>query len=284
MTIRPSIVKVSTPDLSVAYLPITALNAYTKNARTHTKGQIKKISLSICEFGFTNPILVDAENTIVAGHGRVEAAKLLKLEQVPTICLENLTPAQVRAYVIADNRLAEDAGWDPEILKIELQHLIIENQLDISLTGFAIPEIDLILSGPALEADPADQLPDESARIISQPGDLWCLGAHRILCGDARDDCSFSALMQDRRAAIVFAGPPYNVVIDGHAGGNGKTHHSEFAMASGEMDEAEFTKFLTDSLSQLAAWSTNGSVHFLCMDWRHMPELIAAGGPYTPRC
>jgi DNA modification methylase len=277
MTNRPSIVKVSTPDLSVAYLPITALNAYTKNARTHTKGQIKKISLSICEFGFTNPILVDAENTIVAGHGRVEAAKLLKLEQVPTICLENLTPAQVRAYVIADNRLAEDAGWDPEILKIELQHLIIENQLDISLTGFAIPEIDLILSGPALEADPADQLPDESARIISQPGDLWCLGAHRILCGDARDDCSFSALMQDRRAAIVFADPPYNVVIDGHAGGNGKTHHSEFAMASGEMDEAEFTKFLTDSLSQLAAWSTNGSVHFLCMDWRHMPELIAAG-------
>ncbi len=266
-----------TSSLVVAYLPVTSLTSYGRNARTHSKKQIRKIADSIRVFGFTNPILVDTANMIIAGHGRVEAARLLNLEQVPTICLDNLTPAQIRAYVIADNRLAEEAGWDPEILKIELQHLIIENEIDISLTGFETPEIDLVLSAPQAEADPADEFPDEVLQLTTQAGDLWSLGGHRIFCGDARDESCFASLMTDRRAAVVFADPPYNVVIDGHVSGNGKARHSEFAMASGEMNEAEFTRFLKDSLSQLAAWSINGSVHFLCMDWRHMPELLAAG-------
>ncbi len=266
-----------TSSLVVAYLPVNSLTAYRGNARTHSKGQIRKIAESIRAFGFTNPILIDGTNTIIAGHGRVEAAKLLHLDNVPTICLENLTPTQIRAYVIADNRLAEDAGWDPEILRIELQHLIIENEIDISLTGFETTEIDLILSTPQAESDPADEFLNEVLQVTTQPGDLWSLGGHRIFCGDARDETGFASLMEDRRAVVVFADPPYNVVIDGHASGNGKTRHTEFAMASGEMNEAEFTKFLKDSLSQLAAWSINGSVHFLCMDWRHMPELLAAG-------
>ena len=130
-----------TSSLVVAYLPVTSLTSYQRNARTHSKKQIRKIADSIRVFGFTNPILIDTAKTIIAGHGRVEAARLLSLEQVPTICLDNLTPAQIRAYVIADNKLAEEAGWDPEILKIELQHLIIENEIDISLTGFETPEI-----------------------------------------------------------------------------------------------------------------------------------------------
>jgi len=221
--------------------------------------------------------LIDSNSTIIAGHGRVQAAKLLGMVQVPTILLESLSPAQVRAYVIADNRLAEEADWDPGILKIELQNLILENQVDISLTGFEIGEVDFIVNGAAIEEDPDDELPEESTQIVTQLGDLWLMGEHRLLCGDARNDSSFVELMQDRRAGVVFTDPPYNVVVDGHAGGNGKTHHAEFAMASGEMSEAEFTAFLASCLGQLAKWSKNGSVHFICMDWRHMTELLTAG-------
>ena len=264
-------------NLKVSYREIGALTPYSGNARTHSKAQIRKIAESIRAFGFTNPILLDGSGTIIAGHGRVEAAKLLDMEQVPTILLERLTPAQVRAYVLADNRLAENAGWDAKILQIELQNLVIEDQVDISLTGFEVPEIDLILDGKPVEEDPANELPHEDAAVITQPGDLWCLGEHRIMCGDARSEASFSALMGDRRAAVVFTDPPYNVVIDGHVCGKGKTHHREFAMASGEMSPVEFTEFLTTSLTRLSSWSTNGSVHFVAMDWRHMPELLAAG-------
>jgi DNA modification methylase len=263
-------------NLRVEYLPIETLKPYSQNARTHTKSQIRKIAESIRSFGFTNPVLIDGANTIVAGHGRVEAAKLLNLSEVPTIRLENLTPAQVRAYIIADNRLALDAGWDSEILKIELQNIIIEGQVDITLTGFEVPEIDLIINAED-EVDTADDLPEELPITVTRLGDIWNLGEHRVICGDARDEATFSALMQDHRAAVVFADPPYNVVIDGHVSGNGKVHHQEFAMASGEMNEVEFTSFLKQSLAQLAAWSIDGSVHFICMDFRHMGELLTAG-------
>ncbi len=199
------------------------------------------------------------------------------MNQVPTILLESLTQAQIRAYVLADNRLAEDAGWDDSILKIELQNLIFENEIDISLTGFELPEIDLILNGEAIEKDPADELPEEESFVVSQRGDLWHLGEHRILCGDARDGACFAALLGDRRAGVIFTDPPYNVVIDGNVSGKGKVRHQEFAMASGEMSSGEFTDFLKTVLSNLAAWSTNGSVHFVAMDWRHIAELQAAG-------
>jgi DNA modification methylase len=265
------------PDLLVTCVPVSSLTNYPHNARTHSKSQIRKIAESIRSFGFTNPILVDKANTIIAGHGRVEAAKILGVAKVPTIRLESLTPAQVRAYVIADNRLAEDAGWDQEILKIEMQHLNLDSKIDLSLTGFEVTEIDLILNAAPVDSNKDDEIPEEAAVIVTQPGDLWHLGEHRIFCGDARQEPSFSALMGVSRAAVVFTDPPYNVVIDGHATGNGKTHHDEFRMASGEMSKAEFTEFLTAALSRLAAWTTDGSVHFVCQDWRHMPELLAAG-------
>ena len=262
-------------ELSITYLPTCNLTAYAHNARTHSKAQVRKIAESIRSFGFTNPILIDGSGTIIAGHGRVQAAKLIGLDEVPTIRLESLTSAQIRAYVIADNRLAEDAGWDEDILRIEFQHLILDNEIDISSTGFEIAEIDLILN--SAPADAADELPQEELYVVTKPGDLWRLGEHRILCGDARLDASLTSLMENRQAAIVFTDPPYNVVIDGHASGNGKTQHREFAMASGEMSASEFTDFLTISLTQLAKFSTNGSVHFIAMDWRHMSELLAAG-------
>ncbi len=265
--------------LLVSYTAIDSLHTYPGNARTHSKHQIRQIAESIKAFGFTNPVLVDAKNTIITGHGRVEAAKLLDMAQVPTIQLENLTEAQIRAYVIADNKLALNAGWDQSILAIELQHLLtLDNQFEVTITGFEIAEIDLILQEAAKE-DPDDTLePADTGVAITQPGDLWLLGKHRILCGSALDETSFSVLMGGRKAQMVFVDPPYNVVIDGNVSGKGVVKHSDFKMASGEMNEAEFTKFLTGSLSLLARHTAAGSVHYVCMDWRHMGEMLAAGG------
>jgi hypothetical protein len=240
-------------ELHVIYRSIDTLTPYRGNARTHNRSQIRKLRDSIQAFGFVNPVLINTSGTIVAGHGRVQAAKLLGMTEVPTISLENLTPDQIRAYVIADNRLAEDAGWDEQILKIELQHLISLPDIDVSITGFEVTEIDLIIGPAPVEEDPDDQLPEETDEVITKPGDLWCLGHHRIYCGDARSASSFTTLMGDRQAAVVFLDPPYNVAIEGHASGNGRIHHAEFAMASGEMSEAEFTEFLATSLKTSSA-------------------------------
>lgn len=197
-----------TKTLQVAYRRIEELTPCPHNARTHSKAQIRKIAESIRAFGFTNPALINSDDMIIAAHGRVEAAKIVGLEQVPTIRLESLTPSQIRAYVIADNRLAEVADWDNSILKIELQNLILNTDIEIGLTGFEVAEIDLILESDSDQADPDDELPPEAEQIISQPGYLWHLGNHRILCGDSREDSNLATLMQNQRAAIVFVDPP----------------------------------------------------------------------------
>jgi DNA modification methylase len=266
-------------ELSVVYRPVDELKNYPRNARTHSKHQIRRIADSIRTFGFTNPILIDDKNTIIAGHGRVAAAKLLGISLVPTIRLENLSPDQVRAYVLADNRLAERAGWDQSILAIELQHLLtVDDDFDVTITGFEIPEIDLILQAAADKPDPDDSFEvAETDQEVSQLGDVWLLGRHRLLCGSALQQASYATLMASRRADVVFVDPPFNVAIDGHASGNGRVRHREFQMAAGEMSEAEFVSFLTTSLRLLVRYSTGGSVHFICMDWRHMGELLAAG-------
>jgi DNA modification methylase len=267
------------PELAVAYRPVSTLTAHPSNARTHSKHQIRQIAASIKAFGFTNPVLIDRNNTIVAGHGRLQAAELLGMVEVPTIRLEGLTTDQIRAYVIADNRLAEKAGWDKAILAIELQHLlIIDSNLDVTITGFEIPEIDLILSQAAGKPDPDDIFEiNQTIQPVTQSGDVWLLGKHRVLCGNSLDDSSYRELMASRRANLVFVDPPYNVAIEGNVSGHGSIHHSEFAMASGEMNEAEFVAFLTTGLRLLARYSTSGSIHFVCMDWRHSGELLAAG-------
>jgi len=269
----------SLSELAIAYRSIETLSANPHNARTHSKHQIRQIADSLKAFGFTNPVLIDDKSTIIAGHGRVEAAKLLGIALVPTIRLENLSPNQIRAYVIADNRLAENAGWDKSILAIELQHLItIENDLEVTITGFEIPEIDLILQEASGKPDSDDLFDtDETDSAVTQSGDLWLLGKHRVLCGNALRQESYVTLMGSKRAAAVFVDPPYNVPIDGHATGNGSVRHREFQMASGEMSEAEFVAFLTTSLRLLVRYSAGSSVHFVCMDWRHMAELLAAG-------
>lgn len=250
-----------------------------RNARNHTKHQIRQIADSIKAFGFTNPVLLDHNNTIIAGHGRVAAAKLLGMSSAPTIRLENLSSDQIRAYVIADNRLAEKAGWDQAILAIELQHLMtVESDFDVTITGFEIPEIDLLLATENDKPDPDDAFQvAEAVQPVTQVGDLWHLGKHRVLCGNSVEPQSYSTLMGSRRAGVVFVDVPFNVHINGHMSGNGSIRHREFPMASGEMTEFEFISFLSSSLRLLARYSTGGSVHFVCMDWRHMGELLTAG-------
>jgi|SRR5580658_5417616 DNA modification methylase len=270
--------KESFGQITIEYQPINSLKPHPSNARTHSNHQIRQIAKSIREFGFTNPVLLDKNSSIVAGHGRVAAAKLLGISEIPTIRLESLSPDQVRAYVLADNRLAEKAGWDKSILAIELQHLLTIDDFDITITGFEVPEIDVLLSEVREEPED-DELLDLPAahEVRTRPGDLWLVGRHRIFCGSAIQRESYAVLMNKQPAQVVFTDPPYNVRIDGNVSGKGRVRHREFQMASGEMDEFEFVAFLTAALRLMAGHSARGSVHFVCMDWRHIGELIEAG-------
>jgi DNA modification methylase len=267
--------------MKIEYTPVRELRPHPNNARTHSKKQIRQIANSIQQFGFCNPVLVDDAKQIIAGHGRVEAAKLLGIDAVPTVRLSHLSEAEKRAYVLADNKLAEKAGWDRELLAIELQGLI-ELDVDVELTGFEMAEIDLILE-EAREASgnasgPEDAVPEPSpAPAVSQTGDLWLLGSHHLLCGDARDQAAYDQLLAGAKAEFVFTDPPYNVAIDGHVCGLGRIHHRDFAMGCGEMSEAEFTAFLKTVFALLADNSIDGSIHQICMDWRHMGEMLDAG-------
>jgi hypothetical protein len=258
--------------------PINSLVANPRNARTHNEQQIEQIVASIREFGFTNPVLVDETGTILAGHGRVAAAKRLGIAAVPVVRIENLSDAQKRAYVIADNRLAEKAGWDQDILAIELQYLI-EVDFNIELTGFATAEIDIMLD--AARSDPDDEVaaPETAEPPVSQVGDLWLMGSHRLLCGDATRAEVYTALMAEEKAQMMFTDPPYNVAIDGHVCGSGRIRHREFVMASGEMTESEFVAFLGRFMTNAVAHSLDGSIHYVCMDWRHIGEMLAAATP-----
>jgi DNA modification methylase len=272
-------IKTESQALSITYVPVDTLKPFSTNARTHSKQQIRQIANSIKSFGFANPVLIDHTGSIVAGHGRVAAAKLLGIDQVPTIRLEGLTNDQIRAFMIADNRIAEKAGWDKSILATELQHLVnFDGDFDVTVTGFEIAEIDLMIEGTREKQDKDDVFDVANTNPPrTHTGDLWLLGKHRVLCGNSLEAHSFKALMGSRKANLVFTDPPYNVKIDGHACGNGSIHHREFAMASGEMSDSEFLSFLTTILRLLARHSTASSIHFVCMDWRSMEHLLAAG-------
>jgi DNA modification methylase len=269
--------------LSVVYRRIDDLKPDPANPRLHSKKQIRQIANSIEVFGFIVPILIDRDGKVIAGHGRLLACRELGITDAPTLCLDHLTPAQARAFMIADNRLTEIATWDDRLLAQQLKDLSLLG-LDFSLEviGFEMGEIDLRIASledmPEQADDPADAVPELSlGPPVSKLGDLWVLGRHRISCGNALDPDAFAALMGEERAAMVFTDPPYNVPIDGHASGLGAIHHRPFPMASGEMDEAEFAAFLGQSCRNLAAFSADGSLHYVCMDWRHLGELLAAG-------
>lgn len=265
--------------MQIEMVKVEALAPYPNNARTHSDRQVDEIAKSIECFGFTNPILVSDEHEVIAGHGRLAAAKLLKMSEVPIVRLSHLNAAERRAYILADNKLALKAGWDNEILAIELQALI-EVGFDIELTGFSAAEIDLTLDSTRL-ASPDDEnedvIPPALGPAITAEGDVWQLGRHRLICGDAQKPNTFAMLMGETGADVVFTDPPYNVPVHGHVCGSGKARHREFAFASGEMSSSEFTAFLATTLGGAAAWSRDGAIAFVCMDWRHMKELMSAG-------
>jgi DNA modification methylase len=271
--------------LDITDRPPEALRPDPRNARLHNPRQLRHLTQSIQAFGFNVPILVDADDRVLAGHARLQAARELGLRQVPTIRLEHLTPAQARAFQIADNRLTDLSVWDERLLAEQLQELAaVDLDFSIEATGFSMGEIDLRIEDLAKTdaADPADSPPDLETQAISAVGDLWQLGEHRLLCGNALDEACYRTLMADDKAAMVFSDPPYNVPIDGFVGGKGKIRHREFAMAAGEMSPAEFQAFLATVVERMTAHSVDGALHYLCMDWRHAHELLAAAErPYS---
>lgn len=261
--------------LTVVYRPTGSLVPDPRNARTHPKRQVEQIVASIAAFGFTNPILVDPGGKLIAGHGRLLAAKQIGLTEVPVIELVGLNDAQQRALRLADNRIALNAGWDIEVLKLELAELSLpELDIDLGLTGFSSGEIDVILSG---QADPDDEvIPAAPTQPRARSGDIWQLGPHRVGCGDGRDTAFLHAVVgESARIDAAFLDPPYNVKINGHA--NAKGRHREFAMASGEMDADTFRQFLAETLAACRHVSRQGAVHFVCMDWRHLDDVSAVG-------
>ncbi|UPT91745.1 site-specific DNA-methyltransferase [Bradyrhizobium barranii subsp. apii] len=271
-----SVLPAASSQLSIVYRPANNLVPDPRNARTHPKRQIEQLKASIKEFGFTNPILVDPDSNIIAGHGRLQAAKALGLAQVPTITLSGLSETQKRTLRLADNKIALNAGWDIEILQAELGELAsIDLDIDATLTGFSTGEIDVIVSRSA--ADPDDEVIPAAPRTPkARPGDIWILGEHRIGCGDSRDAAFLERVVgKDARIDAAFLDPPYNVRIEGNANPTGR--HGEFAMASGEMSEDQFRAFLKDTLGAAASFSRDGAVHFICMDWRHMDDVTAVG-------
>ena len=269
--------------LSVVYRNLTALRLNSNNPRLHTKQQIRQIALSVQTFGFIVPILIDAHGNLLAGHGRVLAAQFLGMTKIPTIVVDHLTEAQVRAFMVADNRLTENSAWNQQLLAEQLKTLSeLDLDFSIEVTGFEMGEIDVMVEGlaPAHDGqeDPADTLPEVPENFqVSRNGDLWTLGRHRIACGNALDGYSYQTLLSGSRPRMVFTDPPYNVSIAGHATGLGKIQHRNFKMASGEMSRKEFTEFLTQALACLKEHSVEGALHYICMDWRHMGELLSAG-------
>ncbi len=270
-------------QMQIAYRPIAELKPDPKNPRSHSPRQVRQIARSIETFGFNVPVLIDAADKIVAGHGRVMACKQLGRSEVPTVRLDHLTEAQARAFMIADNRLTENSVWDDQLLAEQLDALATMD-LDFSLevTGFDIGEIDLRIeqiSSSSKEAQTrADRLPEPvKGPSVTRPGDLWLLNEHRVLCASALKQTSYGSLMKNDRAKMVFTDPPYNVRIGGNVSGAGAIQHREFAMASGEMSEREFRSFLSKACSLFGRYSVPEALHFVCMDWRHMGELLAVG-------
>ena len=255
------------------WAPTNSLRPNSRNARTHSKKQIRQIGRSISEFGFLNPVLVDDANMILAGHGRFEAARLEGLTHVPIVRFGHLTEAQKRAYAIADNRIAEQAGWDRQRLSIELGELMdlrATEGLDISVTGFEIDEIELLVKNWAKpRSAPEDVAPRPPRHAITRPGDLWLLGGHRLLCGDAQNADNLGRLMEGALAAAAFCAPPSML-----AGSPVQPGSSE---PPGEMSPEQYRAALSETLGNGARASAEGAIYFVSIDWRGISDLIEVG-------
>ena len=266
-------------EVQIEYRAVTELILDSRNPRQHPQRQVNQLADSIREFGFVMPVVVDERGQVIIGHGRVLAARKLKMARIPVVEIRHLSKAQLKALRIADNKLGQNAHWDERLLGESLLELKeLDRDFDLSITGFSLPEIDLAiqkLSEPVVED--IDDASSETGIQVCQLGDVWELGGHRVHCGDATSEAAFERLMTDNRADIVFVDPPYNVRIDGYASPGGKVRHREFAQGSGELSREEFIRFLTDSCINLKNYSKSGAIHFVCMDWKHLDELLAAG-------
>jgi DNA modification methylase len=269
-------------DQQCRMVAIDAIKPNRHNRRTHSKRQIHQIEKSIRAFGFTTPVLLDENFVLLAGHGRLQAARAAKLTEVRAVVISGLSEAQKRALQLADNKIAENAGWDRAGLAVEIpelaQVLSIEG-LDISITGFEPVEIERLAVDFEDEVnDPEDETESRwsAGPPVTLPGDLWQLGSHRLLCGDARREKHLHALMGSAQADAAFLDPPYNLRV-ANLVGRGRTRHREFVMGSGEMSPEEFRSFLRETLSAAAKFSRDGAVHYVCMDWRHIEQLVGVG-------
>jgi len=266
-------------SLKIEYLATSALIPDPLNARKHSQRQLTRLKAVIAEFGFTNPILIDEHHKVIAGHARLEVARALGMKDVPCLRLQHLSAAQKTALALADNKIGDMSEFDPQALATQLAQLCAID-FQIELTGFETAEVDILLEMPGFSvADPSDTVaaPDRDTPPVSQLGDLWQLGQHTLLVGNSLEVDSYKHLLGDQLADMAFVDAPYNVPIQGHVSGLGAAKHAEFAMASGEMSPPEFTEFLTTYMTLLAKFSTNGSIHYNCMDWRHLRELLEAG-------
>lgn len=255
------------------------------NPRLHPEAQIYALCRSYKAYGVINPILIDEQNHILAGHGRYEAALRLKLDKVPAIRVTGLSAQQKKAYRIADNKIALMSGWDREQLKIQIEDLVLDD-FDIEATGFSTAEIDIMLDDDIDKKDlAADDLKESDLDInpLTQKGDIWVLGPHKIICGDSLKSKTYRFLLEGETSDLIVSDPPYNVAIDGHVCGSGKIKHEEFSMASGEMSAQEFTRFLRVVLKKAAKHAKPNATAFYFMDWRHMREIMDAADPVYGR-
>jgi DNA modification methylase len=261
--------------------PVKKLRPSERNARTHSKRQREKLIAAVRRFGFINPIIIDEEGHILAGHLRYEVACELGLKLVPAIEITHLTELEKRAFALAENRIALDAGWDRETLAAELGELAVllpDAQIDFATTGFDIAEADIIIGD---QAEPPENYDDDDAPepgpLVTRLNDRWNLARHRLICGDARDPACYAALMRGDTATMAFTDPPFNVSMKTHARGNARISFGEFAMASGEMSDREFQEFLERVMALLANACAEGSIIYVCIDWRHIRQLLEVG-------
>ena len=266
-------------------LSVKSITPYQKNARNHPDQQLNTLCRSIQSHGFVNPVIVDENNEILAGHGRYLAALKLKLKKIPVLRISGLSEKQKKTYRIADNKIALMSSWDKIGLKSELEDLVLES-VELEDTGFTTGETDLILDEPANEHKPdkSELLGEDlDAPFVARKGDIWAMGDHKLICGDSLKRKTFDRLMGDEKANLIVTDPPYNVGISGHVCGSGKIKHDEFAMASGEMTPEEFTAFLEKAIHRMARFSKSAATAFYFMDWRHMREIMDAAQPvYGP--
>ena len=261
--------------LAIENLPIAELKLGSRQLRIRKKRDLDSMAASIRQFGFLVPALIDADNLIICGKGRVEAARLLGMTEVPCIRVTHLSEAERRVFAIAENQLGQLAGWDQETLRIELQELSgMDLSFSLELTGFSSAKIDSIIFGGESGDRSENAIPALPDQVVSRVGDLWQLGDGRLLCGDAIDPASFKRLLDGEQVRVVFTDPPYNVAIAGHVTSGGR--HGEFVMASGEMTDDEFTGFSTKVMQRASENLIDGGLLYYCMDHRHLEHTLAA--------